>query len=328
MNGGPRAAASVRVSVIVTAYNHEAYIGRALEGILKQTGVSFELLVGDDCSTDGTRSVIDSYVHRNPDLIRVHYPEENLGGGGKVIFDELIRRSQGEYIAGLDGDDYWTSPTKLLVQTAYLDEHPECSMVFHNVVRHFEDDERPDELYLSQGGRRQLEWRDLFGSNPVPACSPLFRRAALDPLPAWYFHLPWGDWPLYFMAMEKGEVHYLPDVMGVFRLHGRGMHSGLSDVARRENEVEFFSRLVGVLPPPQEEHLRRRLALALSRLARAQLRAGRRDAARVRLAESFRTWPLDPRLLLRGQGERARLALWALTRLPLQPPVRPVEDVR
>ncbi|MGY1635484.1 glycosyltransferase family 2 protein [Geodermatophilus sp. SYSU D00742] len=328
MNGVPRPVAPVRVSVIVTAYNHEAYIGRALEGVLEQAGVSFELLVGDDCSTDGTRSVIDSYVRRHPDLIRVHYPEANLGGGGKVMFDELIRRAQGEYIAGLDGDDYWTSPAKLRVQTAHLDEYPACSMVFHNVVRHFEDEERPDELYLSPGDQRRLEWRDLFGSNPVPACSPLFRRAVLNPLPAWYFHLPWGDWPLYFIAMEKGEVHYLPDVMGVFRLHDRGMHSGLSDVTRRENEVEFFSRLVGVLPPSQEEHLRRRLALALSRLARAQLRVGERDTARACLAESFRTWPFDPRYLHGGRGERARLALWALTRLPSRPPIRPVEDVR
>ena len=309
----------VRVSVLITTYNHEAYIGRAIEGVLEQTGTPFELLVGDDCSTDGTRSVIDRYVRGHPDIVRAHYPDQNRGGGGKNLFRDLIELSSGEYIAGMDGDDYWTSDGKLRLQVAYLDDHPQCSMVFHNVVRRFEDDDRPDDLFQSPDLSRRLGWDQLIRSNPVPACSPLFRREVIDPLPSWYFELPWGDWPLYFMALEMGEVHYLPDVLGVFRFHDRGIHSRLPNLARRRNEVDFFRRLADVLPSAGDDRLKWRLAFALSRLADAQFRAGDRDAARASIAESFRVWPLDPRRMRRGHGDRTRLALWARTRREASP---------
>ncbi|MEX5721409.1 glycosyltransferase [Geodermatophilus maliterrae] len=316
----------MRVSVLVTAYEHQAYVGRAIEGVLQQTGVPFELIVGDDCSSDDTRSVVADLARRHPDTVRVHFPDTNRGRGGKVLFSDLVGLSRGEYIAGLDGDDYWNSPEKLRTQVAHLDRHPECAMVFHNVIRTFEDDARPDELYLTPTPARRLGWQDLLRSNPVPACSPLFRREVLDPLPPWYFELPWGDWPLYFLAAQHGEIDYLPGVWGVFRFHGRGLYSGLPDVARRRSEVEFFRRLEGVLPPAVEADRRRRLALALSRLAAAHLALGERRAARTALADSFRVWPPDPRRLRRGEGERARLYRWARTRLPF--PLPAVDDRR
>lgn len=300
-----------RVSVLITAYDHEAYIGQAIEGVLEQTGVAFELLVGDDCSTDGTRAVIDGYARRHPDVVIPFYPDANLGGGGKVLFAELIRRSRGQYIAGMDGDDWWTSPDKLRTQVDHLDAQPGASMVFHNAVRHWVDAREPDRLYNPPDQPPVLDPRDLFRANPVAACTPMFRREVLDPLPEWYFQLPWGDLPLYLLAAGAGELHYRPDVMGVYRLHRTGMFSKLTPLQQDGQDAAYYRGLAGVVPPHLEAHRRRRLATALAGMARQLALAGDHQAAHDHLAESFRTARMDPRRLRPGQGELKRVALWA-----------------
>ncbi len=300
----------VRVSVLITSYEHERFIGQAIEGVLEQRGVDYELIVGDDCSTDGSREVIDGYARRHPGRVVPFYPESNLGRGGKALFAELVKRSRGQYIAAMDGDDYWTSPDKLRLQVDHLDRQPACSMVFHNAVRRWEDRNVPDELYNRPGQPRRLAYRDFFGVNPVAACTPVFRREVLDPLPEWYFGLPWGDLSLYLLAAEAGEVHYLPEVMAVYRLHDAGMFTGLTTLEQQRGDVDFFRGLAGVVPPAEDRYRRRRLAVALAGLASDLARAGDHQEAQLRLAESYRAAPMDPRRLLPRGGELRRLALW------------------
>jgi glycosyltransferase involved in cell wall biosynthesis len=313
----PDVGSGVRVSVLVQTFNHERYIAEALDSVLEQRGVGpFEVLVGDDCSTDGTRSVIDAYVQRHPGVVQPFYPLENMGGGGKVLFAELVTRSRGRYIAWLDGDDYWTCPDKLRIQSQYLDLHPQCSMCFHNAVRRADGAVVPDVLYNPPDQLRRVVYGDLLDANPIAACAPVFRREVLDPLPPWYFRLPWGDLPLYLVAAQRGEIHYLPEVMGVYRVHGDGMYSGMAQLGRHELDAEFFAGLAGLVPETEEGSRRRCLAVALTRSAHEHLRLGDREAARRRLAESFQAWPVDPRRLRRGQGELRRLYLWLMLLSP------------
>ncbi|WP_369140362.1 glycosyltransferase [Modestobacter versicolor] len=301
----------VRVSVLITSYDHEAFIGQAIEGVLEQRGVGpIELVVGDDCSSDGTRAVIEGYARRHPGRVVPFFPERNMGGGGKALYAELVRRSRGRFIAGMDGDDYWTSPDKLATQLDHLDRTPGCTMVFHNAVRRTDDGSVPDALYNPPDQARTIPYADWFEQNPVASCTPVFRREVLDPLPPWYLELPWGDLPLYLLAAAEGEVHYLPDVMGVYRLHGGGMFSGLSALRQETLDVEFFRGLSGVVPPQHDRYRRRRLAVAEARLAHQLALTGDHQAAADHLAESFRTWPLDVPRLRPGRGELRRVALW------------------
>lgn len=307
----------VRVSVLITSYQHERYIARALEGVLEQgSEVPLEILVGDDASTDGTRTVIARYAEERPDRVRTFFPERNLGLGGKAIFAELIGRARGDYLAMLDGDDFWTSPEKLRRQVAYLDEHPECSMCFHNVLCRFEDDARPDEPYNSQDQASEVDMDELLRWCPVASCSPVFRRHALDPLPAWYFELPWGDWPLYFLAAQHGQIHYLPDLMGVYRIHQDGMYSGLPRLQALEGLTAFYERLDGVVPPEHESCRRARLGENWLKRALEHDRSADYAAARRCLSESLRVRPLDPRRLRLDPREKQRLSLWLRLRAP------------
>jgi glycosyltransferase involved in cell wall biosynthesis len=308
----------IRVSVLITSYNHERYIARALESVLDQRGADpFEVLVGDDCSTDSTRSVIDRYAQRHPELIHRFYPTENMGGAGKALFAELIKRCHGRYIAFLDGDDYWTSSDKLRLQADHLDEQESCAMCFHNAVTVYEDGEAPDEPYNPPDQPLQVGVEELFQACVIASCTPMFRREVLDPLPAWYFRLPWGDWSLYFMALEHGRIDYLPTVMGAYRIHPEGMYTALSSLDQKKVLVDFLEGMDGVVTGG-ERLRRRRLAIALVELAQEHLQRGEREAARRRLAESYRAWPVTLRTLRRGQGERQRLSLWWSARRPLR----------
>jgi glycosyltransferase involved in cell wall biosynthesis len=273
----------------MTSFEHERYIAGALDGVLAQRGVEFELLVGDDASTDTTRAVIDEYARAHPDVIRTFLPERNLGQGGKALFGELVRRATGDYLAVLDGDDYWTSPDKLSRQVTYLDEHPECSMCFHDVLCVYEDEARIDEPYNGPDQPSELDAATLLDRCVVASCSPVFRRASISPLPRWYFELPWGDWPLYFMAAQHGALRYLPEVMGVYRIHRAGMYSRLSRLDALENRTAFYQGLR--VPPELEAKRRDRVAGTWVKRALEHNRLGHRSAALRCLGMAVRVSP-------------------------------------
>lgn len=124
------------VSVIVTTFNHADFIGECLDGILmQQTSFEFEVIVGDDASTDGTSDIVLEYASRFPGKVIPVIMESNLFSQARSIyFEEILPRVRGKFIAVCDGDDYWTSPEKLQTQTDFLLSHPDYSLCFHNVI--------------------------------------------------------------------------------------------------------------------------------------------------------------------------------------------------
>jgi glycosyltransferase involved in cell wall biosynthesis len=309
---------SPRISVVMTAFQHEQYVAQAIESVLVQgLDEPFELVIGDDASDDGTREVITGYAEAHPDIVRVHFPDRNRGGDGKNLFADVLDLAVGDYVGMLDGDDYWTSPSKLRRQVAFLDEHPAYAMCFHNVLRVHEDDPSRDALYDHRTTARDVELDELLGTCVAASCSPVFRMEAVRPLPAWYFGLPWGDWPLYLMARAAGRVRYLPDVLGAYRIHAAGMYSKLTPVEALEQRTQFYERLPA--PPGYEQLLRGLVSDAWLELATAYAESGRRGAAWSSVARSYRARPPQPR---RRSGERLRLAtaLRAVRSSRRQPP--------
>jgi glycosyltransferase involved in cell wall biosynthesis len=306
--------AEPRVSVLVTAYEHERFIARALDGVLDQRGVSFELLVGDDASTDGTRAIVERYARAQPELIRTLLPERNLGQGGSALFAALLGEARGEFVAGLDGDDFWTSPDKLARQVEHMDAHPGCAMCFHDVLVRHEDGSQPDARFTGTLPERSMGVPELLAGFQIGSCAPLFRRSAIHPLPDWYVDLPWGDAPLYVLAAAHGTIDYLPEVMGVYRIHGGGMYRGLPRLRALELQAEYYDGLR--VPPEHEPQLRRKLAEAWVKLGLEHARLGSRDSARQCLARSLRVQPFDPRRLTEPRAERRRLALWLRLKAP------------
>lgn len=116
------------ISVKMITYNHARYISQAIECVLAQKTVfPFELVIGEDCSTDGTREIVFDYARRYPELIRVITTDQNVGM--QKNSNRTSDACQGKYIAYCEGDDYWHHPEKLQKQVAYLESHPECGLV-------------------------------------------------------------------------------------------------------------------------------------------------------------------------------------------------------
>jgi len=127
-----------KVSVCVVTYNHEKYIRQCLQSIVDQkTDFNFEVIVGDDCSKDGTRAILQEFAEKYPEVVKPIYHKKNLGGAHNYI--AVHNQAIGEYIAHVDGDDYCL-PGKLQAQTDYLQQHPDCNIVWHRMIVLYENE--------------------------------------------------------------------------------------------------------------------------------------------------------------------------------------------
>jgi glycosyltransferase involved in cell wall biosynthesis len=259
------------VSVYIQTYQQLAYIRDAIDGVLAQRGpFELEILIADDCSSDGTRDVLASYRDRHPELIRLLLPDQNLGP------TEIFRRASGElrgrFVAWLDGDDYWTDPEKLVRQVEALQARPEWAGCFHDATVRQVDGGAPDRAYVSEQLHGPLSFTDLLGSNPVPSLSVMARGELVRNLPAWTWEGLWSDWLSLLAIAQHGDFGYLPQQMGVYRVHAAGISSGLS----RAEQLEEDLRLYGVLEDAVHERFRPALEMAV-RSRRCQMAVERAD---------------------------------------------------
>lgn len=122
------------VSVCTTTYQHARYLRCALDSFLAQkTDFSFEILVHDDCSTDGTVEILQEYARRYPEIVKPLYETENQYSRGVPINETYnFPRARGKYIALCEGDDFWCDEGKLQAQADYMEAHPDCTFCFTN----------------------------------------------------------------------------------------------------------------------------------------------------------------------------------------------------
>jgi len=175
----------MKVSALVVTYNHARFIAQALDSVLMQEApFPWEILVSEDASTDGTREIVVEYQRRHPGRIRLLLSERNLRSNRVVA--RGFEAARGEYVALLDGDDYWTARDKLAKQAVFLDAHPECAMCFHNATVVHEDGSRPPWSWTPPQQKPLATLEDIWLGNFIATCSSMFRRGVCGPLPPWY----------------------------------------------------------------------------------------------------------------------------------------------
>lgn len=129
----------MKVSVCITTFNLEKYLSKTLESVLSQkTNFDFEILIGDDASSDSTPKILKEYEAKYPNKIKLVFHKKNIGVNRNDY--SLISMAQGEYIAWCDGDDYWIDDNKLQEQADILDKNPEYSGV-HSWWRDYIEEE-------------------------------------------------------------------------------------------------------------------------------------------------------------------------------------------
>lgn len=216
------------VSICSITYNHAPYIRQCLDGMLmQQTNFTFEIIINDDCSTDGTTEIIREYAAKYPDIIKPIFHEENLyQKGQRGFFSKFVfPKAQGKYIALCEGDDYWTDPLKLQKQVDFLETHPDYSLCFHNAIVHYEDGKTLDHVFAKLQ-TKEYSRQSLLMSWIAPTASFVFKR---DIVNSQYYQrvqlskkLVYGDLPLILSASYCGKIYGINETMSIYRKHAGG----------------------------------------------------------------------------------------------------------
>ena len=219
----------VKVSVICLTYNHEKYIKKALEGFVSQkTDFSYEVLIHDDASTDGTANIIREYQKAYPEIIKPFFQTENQYSKGiRIVRQYLLPYSKGEFLAFCEGDDYWVDENKLQKQYDVMMNNPKVVFCAHKVQCVNEDDSYNNRIIPSDRcglketcNLTQARFSDLLfikGSYCFQTSSYFIQKKVymetetLRP----YFN---GDQTMLYAALKCGEVYYISEVMSKRRL--------------------------------------------------------------------------------------------------------------
>lgn len=271
------------VSVHMLAYNHGPYVSRAIEAVLAQkTNFPFELVIGEDCSTDGTREIVFAYRKKYPDIIRVITSDTNCGVVGNVYRTEKACR--GKYIAFCEGDDYWHRPDKLQLQIDFLESHPGYAMVFSDYDIYYVNRKKRIRNVNRTAGRDPLQNLSLSsiirGESGIHTCTVCVRREILwqvvesDPLLFQSNQFsPFGDVPRWSGVFNLAPIGYLDESLGTY--------SRISESATRGKSVIRILRT---------RIVNKQLMMYLTKkynLPDSEYRAHERDLQRRRLRLAF-----------------------------------------
>lgn len=214
----------LRVSIAVITYGHEQYIKQALDSILMQkTNFNYEIVVGEDCSPDDTRNILKEYENKYPDKFQMLYRDENLGPT-KNIYDVLLHCS-GDYIALLEGDDYWNNSNKIQKQVDFLDKHPEYIGVVHS-CKVISDDavkSQQKEAFYMRKDNSVFTFED-FKINRIPGhtCTHLFRNIFREQKYNYDVictaDTNTADRTINMLLLAQGDIYCIGEAMSTYRL--------------------------------------------------------------------------------------------------------------
>ena len=252
------------VSVCIITYNQAPFIGQAIESVVSQrVNFPIEILIGDDCSTDGTQVIIQQWADRYPDLIRPVLHPRNLGQNGLFNTLETYKLAAGTYLAAMDGDDYWTDPLKLQKQVDFLDANPDFSTCFHNALITYEDGS-PSYVLNAPDQPAVTTIEDLIGEEEIwfMATSSVLFRNQIRTYPDWFMKSVSGDIPRYVLLAKLGKIGYLPDVMSVYRKNrgGTSFTDKYDDAGFLRNRIAMYEGINQELEGRYDQPLKRNIA--------------------------------------------------------------------
>lgn len=213
----------IAVSVICVTYNHENYIRQALDSILMQkTTFAFEILVGEDCSTDGTRMILQEYEAEHPEIFHMYYRNVNVGATRNEY--ELLMHARGKYIAALELDDIWTDACKLQKQYDFLEANPEYIGVVHDfdiIDKYGNVIENDDNKRIKQFFGKKFTFEDFMEYGFVFQTGTHFYQNIYqdgqDYTIIYKAHTLIRDLTVLSILLNRGDFYILPDSMSAYR---------------------------------------------------------------------------------------------------------------
>ncbi len=214
------------LSVCLITYNHVKYIREAIDGVLMQkVNFSWNLIIADDFSTDGTREILLEYKEKYPEFIKLILQEKNVGAAQNWL--DLLNAPESKYIAYFEGDDYWTDPLKLQKQVDFLEANEGYTLCFHNafLLRNNKDKMKP----FRESSKNIYYTKDVIVDKWFcPTASIVFKSEAIkdSSIMAKNEKIVNGDMLLIFQVSLKGKLYFINEIMSVYRCNVMG---GITD---------------------------------------------------------------------------------------------------
>ena len=240
-----------KVSVCVPTYNHEKYIRQTLDGaLMQQTNFDFEIVIGDDASTDNNQQVIQKYVDKYPNIFRAFLHKHNQGPsepkefGGRNNVLGLLKACRGDYVALCEGDDYWTDPLKLQKQFDFMEANADYAICHHNMSVIYEDGS-PQHFFNDTSQKTESSIVDILEDRWFIATAATFYRNIFreNSFADWHARAAAGDWALAIQLAATGKIHYINEPMGVYRKHRGGLSNvqSATNLYFLENRKQMFT---------------------------------------------------------------------------------------
>jgi glycosyltransferase involved in cell wall biosynthesis len=240
----------ILVSVAVITYNQESFIKQTLDGIIFQKcNFEFEIVIGEDCSTDSTATICKEYAKTYPEKIKILEREKNLGFIAN--YNDTLSKCSGKYIAQCAGDDYWTDPFKLQKQVDFLENNPAYGLCFHNITQIFEG-EKTEMGLIEEFRAGDYDVKNIWEDWVIQAATIMFRSKIIQD--QYYlnycnhnsmFH---EDVFLLLNATVHGKIFGIDEKMSVYRKHEKSMTSdGSSPKTVNMNKMLDYVTLIGSL---------------------------------------------------------------------------------
>lgn len=235
-------AKNVSVSVLVLAWNHGEFIRQTLESITEQNySEGFEILIGEDSSSDQTLVICLEFQERFPDIVKVIAHSENIGMHAN--FRSLWEAACGEHIAFCEGDDYWTDPLKLKKQVEFLRSHPECNLcgALTTTVAKDQNGVWSDVGQIGPSNAQETySFEELIARYNFHFSSVMLRKSSVE-FPDWLEQMYCVDRPIYLLSAQTGRAGFISEPMSVYRLHDGGNWSAVKQVEKAKSSIELFT---------------------------------------------------------------------------------------
>ena len=220
-------------------YNHGPFLQQAIASVKAQSLQAWELLIGEDASTDNTAAIAHAAAVGDSRVQVFSSPGGSLGFHHN--FARLLAAARAPYVAFLEGDDWWHEPRKLELQVALLQSDSSLALCggHTNVLDQRPNLETCDKHIGPAPGRDRLTFTDLIAAYSFHFSSVLIRRDVLD-LPPWIFTQYCLDRPIYLLAASHGDAGVIHADLSVYRLHGGGVWAPLTPYERAWRSRQLF----------------------------------------------------------------------------------------
>ena len=249
----------MKLSVFVVTYNQEQYIRQCLDSIVMQkVNFDYEVIISDDCSTDGTGAICDEFAAKYPQ-VQVFRHEKNIGLLKNWEF--VMNKCKGEYIALIEGDDYWIDENKLQRQVDWLGAHPDYTLTFTRAEIQYENGaEIGAEKNLPYLEEREYSVQEICADFKVLSSSTVIRNC-LQPV-HYSDQLLYADTYTFIELCKRGKAYCLgiPTVKYRIQKHNLSYNGDLNYEIHNYNQCVYFNRLYPELRPIYDKRMERSLA--------------------------------------------------------------------